>query len=68
MRVLCVNGEREGQSGARTHSEPDGSPEIEIRWDLDGRQTMVPRDALLAEDGPQAAQWIREHDHRYGPR
>jgi hypothetical protein len=65
MRVLCIRGERKGQSGARTHGEQDGSPEIRIRWDLDGAQTMVLRDDLLAEDSSQAAQWIRDHDPRY---
>jgi hypothetical protein len=60
MRVLCISGQREGDSGARTHNENDGSPRIEIRWDSDGTATMEYTTNLLNEDSAEAARWVRD--------
>jgi hypothetical protein len=59
MRVLCISGPREGDSGALTYNEADGSPRIEIRWDSGGT-TMEFRTNLLNEDSAEAARWIRD--------
>jgi hypothetical protein len=60
MRVLCISGPREGDSGTRTHNEEEGSPRIEIRWDSDGATTREHRANLLNEDSPEAARWVRD--------